>query len=178
MINLIPPSAEKMIIKEYWLRVTAVWLFLFGTGCLIVASLHLPTYVLVRNELVSLRDQVANNAAETASFDSGSAALATTMEEAALLRSMSTSSASRVADIHALTEIAGGEVNLSSFTFSKVDKVTTITLTGTAKNRSALANFRDAIELDERFSDAILPISSLIKDRNIDFSMTVTSTHL
>jgi hypothetical protein len=49
---------------------------------------------------------------------------------------------------------------------------------GTARTRAALANFRDAIEADERFADAILPISSLIKDRNIDFIMTVTSTRL
>ncbi len=178
MINLIPPSAEKLIIKEYWLRVLAVWLFLLGTGCLIVASLHLPTYALLRNELTSLREQVANNAAETASFDTGSAALATAMAEAALLRSVGTSSAGHVLDIEALTDIAGSDVVLSSFVFSKTDSTTMVTLIGTARTRAALANFRDAIEADERFADAILPISSLIKDRNIDFTMTVTSTHL
>lgn len=178
MINLIPPSAEKLIVKEYWLRVLAVWLFLFGTGCLIVASLHLPTYVLVRNELVSLREQVANNAAETASFDTGSAALAMAMEEARLLKSVGTSSAPHTLDMKALTDIAGDQVVLSSFVFSKTDSATTVTLMGTARTRAALANFRDAIEADERFADAILPISSLIKDRNIDFIMTVTSTRL
>ncbi len=175
MINLIPPSAEKLIVKEYWLRVLAVWLFLFGTGCLLVASLHLPTYVLVRNELTSLREQVANNAAGTASFDTGSAALATAMEEAALLRSVGTSSFGYVLDIKTLTNIAGDDVVLSSFNFIKTDGATIVTLTGTARTRAALANFRDVIEIDDRFTDAILPISSLIKDRNIDFTMTVTS---
>lgn len=178
MINLIPPSAEKMLVKEYWLRVLAVWLFLFGTGCLIVASLHLPTYVLVRNELVSLREQVASNAAVTATFDTGSAALTTAMEEADLLASVDTSSANHVRSIEALTAIAGSEVNLTSFVFTRNESNTLITLTGTARTRAALANFRDTIELDERFADPILPISSLIKDRNIDFSMTVISTAL
>jgi hypothetical protein len=100
------------------------------------------------------------------------------MAEASLLRSVGTSSAGHVLDIETLTDIAGSEVVLSSFVFSKTDSTTMVTLIGTARTRAALANFRDAIEADERFADAILPISSLIKDRNIDFTMTVTSTHL
>ncbi|MFM2339531.1 MAG: hypothetical protein RLZZ360_167 [Candidatus Parcubacteria bacterium] len=178
MTNLIPPSAEKLVIKEYWLRVVAVWLFLFGTGCLIVASLHLPTYVLVRNELTDLRQQVANNAAETASIDTSSAAIQVAMTDATLLLTMGTSSGQHVATIEALTTIAGSDVALSSFSLTVNEKSTQITITGTARTRTALANFRDAIEADDRFTDAILPISSLIKDRNIDFTMTVTSNNL
>ncbi len=173
MINLIPPRARAMIIKEYWLRVVAVWLFLLGTGCLLVASVLLPTYMLLRTELITLRDQVAANAAETASFDSGSTALATAMAEVRLLQSMSTST--YTTDIARLTEIAGSNVLLQSVEFVARDNKTTITITGTATTRAVLASFRDALEEDERFIDAILPISSLIKDRNIEFSMTLTS---
>jgi hypothetical protein len=176
MINLIPPRARAMIIKEYWLRVVAVWLFLLGTGCLLVASLLLPTYMLLRTELIALRDQVTANAAQTATFDSSSTALATAMAEAKLLQSMSTST--YTADIARLTELAGNNVSLTSFAFTTVDGKIGITITGTAISRAALASFRDTIEGDERFVDAILPISSLIKDRDIEFSMTVTSQPL
>jgi hypothetical protein len=173
MINLIPPRARAMIIKEYWLRVVAVWLFLLGTGCLLVASLLLPTYMLLRTELLSLREQVAANLAETATFDSSSTALATAMAEAKLLAAMSTST--YTVDIARLTEIAGNSVTLRSFSFVTVEGKNTITITGTAITRAALASFRDTIEADERFVDAVLPISSLIKDRDIEFSMTVAS---
>lgn len=173
MINLIPPLARAMIVKEYWLRVVGVWLFLLGTGCLLVASLLLPTYMLLRTELLALREQVAANAAETATFDTSSTALATAMAEVRLLQAMSTST--YTTDIAQLTKIAGSNVALESFAFATVDSKTTITITGTATTRAALASFRDAIESDERFVDAILPISSLIKDRDIEFSMTVTS---
>ncbi len=175
MINLIPPRARSMIVKEYWLRVLAVWLFLLGTGCLLVASLLLPTYMLLRNDLVSLRDQVAANAAETANFDTSSAALSTAMKEAELLGAMGTTS-SYTKDVARLTSIAGGEVVVRSFSFARVEQTTTITITGVASTRASLATFRDAIEADANFTDAVLPISSLIKDKNLDFTMTLIST--
>jgi hypothetical protein len=176
MINLIPPLARATIIKEYWLRVVGVWLFLLGTGCLLVASLLLPTYMLLRSELISLREQVTANAAKTATFDTSSTALAKAMAEVRLLSTMSTSTYTM--DITRLTEIAGNNVAVESFAFVTAENKTTITITGTATTRTALASFRDAIEADERFVDAILPISSLIKDRDIEFSMTVTSETL
>lgn len=177
MINLIPPRARATIIKEYWLRVVAVWLFLLGTGGLLVASLLLPTYMLLRTELVLLRDQVAGGAAEVANFDSSSASLATAMKEADLLKKMATSS-SYTAAIERLTTIAGPAVTISTFGFARVEQKTTITITGVAATRASLASFRDTIEADANFADAILPISSLIKDKNLDFTMTLTSTSL
>jgi hypothetical protein len=129
--------------------------------------------MLLRTELLSLREQVAANMAETATFDSSSTALATAMAEAKLLAAMSTST--YTVDIARLTEIAGGGVTLQSFAFATVEGKSTITITGTAITRTALASFRDSIEADDRFVDAVLPISSLIKDRDIEFSMTVAS---
>ncbi len=176
MINLIPPSARSMVIKEYWLRVVSVWLFLVGTACLLVASLMLPTYVLLQGELVTLRDQVAQNAAESASFDQSSAALTEAMRQATLLRDMATSS--KVALIERINRMAGTMVRVASYDLKSVDGKVHITLIGTADTRTALASFRDAIEADEQFVDTVLPISSLIKDRDLEFTMTLTATTL
>lgn len=174
MINLIPPSARAMVVKEYWLRVAAVWLFLFGTACLLVASLLLPTYMLLRTELIALRDQVAANAAETASIDEGAAALVIAMTDAKTLLAMATSSV--VAQIGEIETLAGSAVTITSYQFETKESEKVVTITGVAANRIALANFRDALEEAAHFADATLPISSLIKDKNIDFTMTLNVT--
>lgn len=173
MINLIPPGARKMVVKEYWLRVCSVWLFLFGTGCLLVASLMLPTYVLLQNELRTLRDLVAQNEAEVVAFDTNAAALNTAMKQTNILLSTPNNN-SYVTYTKELNRLAGEEVAISSLAFERKGTSTAIIIVGVAATRSALANFRDNLEAHESFSDPILPIASLIKDKKLDFSLTVT----
>jgi hypothetical protein len=173
MINLIPPAARGRIIKEYWFRVGAVWLFLFGTGCLLVTSLLLPTYMLLRGELSTLRNEVAANEAMTASFDTSAAELMAAMQQTNRLLGEGEGVSATAYDA-ALLALAGDAVEIQALIFENATTSTKITLSGVAASRSALANFRDAVEASADFSDAVLPISSLIKDRDLDFTMTIT----
>lgn len=56
------------------------------------------------------------------------------------------------------------------------DFITDVKLVGNAATRSNLAAFGDAVESHYRFDDAEIPISNLAKDRDINFTMTVTMT--
>ena len=51
MINLIPPSARKKVLTEYWVRVSTIWLLIFGVACLIVSLILLPVYVLINSQI-------------------------------------------------------------------------------------------------------------------------------
>jgi hypothetical protein len=173
MINLIPATARRLIIREYWVRAVAVWLFLVGTGCLIVASLFLPTYVLVANQVSVLEAQVEQNSAESATYDSNASVLVTAMNQAAFL--LASTTATPFSTYKSQIQVhAGAAVDIRSFQFARLGTTTAITIAGRAANRQVLAAFRDTLEADPLLVGAVLPIASLIKDRDIDFTMTLT----
>ncbi len=175
MINLIPPAARAKIVKEYWFRVIAVWMFLLGTGCLIVASLLLPTYMLLRSELTTLRNQVMDNEVKVASFSTSAAELTKAMEQTRVLLTGGVMTPATTFD-RALSELAGTAVQINATQFNFSTSSVTIMITGVANTRTDLATFRDVVEGSPLFSNAVLPISSLIKDRDLDFTMTITGT--
>jgi hypothetical protein len=175
MLNLIPPIAKRAVTKEYWTRAVTVIMFLLGTGCLIVASFLLPTYVLVANQLAGLEEQVAAKAASTASFDASAGALGTAMFQAGVLLSETAVVTEPTELVTVLTELAGTSVDLSTISYSVSDGVVTLIISGEAVDRQTLASYRDAIEAHEYFATADLPISSLVKDRNLLFTMTITT---
>ncbi len=173
MINLIPQSAKKSVIREYWLRVLAVWLFLLGTGCLVVASLLLPTYVRVKGERLSLEAVVSQNAEVAATYDSSASALTVAMEQAQLLSTAPDAMAFSFYGEQIL-QYAGNNINIRNINYVRNEDTVAIALEGTATDRQNLAAFRDNLEADSLFADAILPISSLIKDKNLEFNMTLS----
>jgi len=175
MINLVPPAARAQIIKEYWFRVIAVWMFLLGTGCLVVASLLLPTYMLLRNELTSLRNQVMDNEVKVANFTSSATELRKAMDQTNILLSGQSMVAATAYD-ERLVALAGDSVQINAISFIQSTTSTKIEVSGIAETRTALASFRDAVEAAPEFTDALLPISSLIKDRELDFVLTITGT--
>ncbi len=173
MINLIPPTAEKSLKREYHLRVVAVWLFLFGTGALVVASLFLPSYMLVNTALESMTAQVVANSASVATFDNGTAALEKAMAEASLLADTATTTPTVSQYDGRIRTLAGNGVRITTTEYKITDATVTITVSGQADTRQSLANFKDGLELDSHFSNVTLPLSSLIKDRDLLFTMTV-----
>lgn len=173
MINLIPPAARKSVVLEYWLRVTSVWLFLFGTGCMIVAVLLLPTYMIVRGQIANLDGQVATATEQTTTFDSGVAELKKATAAAALLTE-GVGATPFSTYIKLLEDIAGDAVLLHSIVFTKDPTGGKVVLSGTATTRESLAAFRDALEAHPAFTGVVLPIDSLLKNRDLLFSMTVS----
>jgi len=174
MINLIPPHARKSVVREYWLRVITVWLFLFGTGCLIVSVLLLPTYMLVRGQTATLGDQVSATADRTASYDEATAKLKAATTQATFLKNTASSTPFSTY-LKILESIAGAGVTLHSVSYTHPDGgVGKITISGVATTRTVLASFRDALEADPAFTGVVLPINALTKASDLIFSMDMT----
>ncbi len=174
MLNLIPPAARKSVIREYWVRAVTVFMFLLGTGFLLVASFLLPTYVLIDNQVESMQAEVDARAATTASFDASSGSLTNAMKQAnTLLAAEGGAMVPATVLTNTLDTLSGPEVDLTQVSFTKTAATTTLMISGQAKNRPALAGYRDAIEGHEYFLSADLPISSLVKDKDLLFTMTI-----
>ncbi len=171
MINLIPPAARKSIIREYWLRVMAVWMFLFGTGFLIVSTLLLPTYVQILIQKGGITENHVDTSDRMATYDG----LMQELLAAGLLADILTGNASSTLVSHYIENIereSGSAVTINAYTYlvqSSGDAI--ITIAGIADSRQALAAFRDALSSDSQYYKVELPISNLIKERDLLFSM-------
>ncbi|MBY0538191.1 hypothetical protein K2P47_02200 [Patescibacteria group bacterium] len=173
MINLIPPSAKKSIAFEYWKRVAAVWLALVSCAFVILSVFLLPTHIALRSEIGYLEETVSAGSARVSNYDISSTELIAATNQARLLLDNATTTIPSDL-ITALTQYAGSNVALNNFQFVKLTSTPSITLAGLAATRQDLAQFRDAVAADARFATVDLPISNLIKDKDLLFSMEIT----
>jgi hypothetical protein len=176
MINLIPPSAQKQVTGEYWVRVVSVWLFLLGTAFLTISFLNAPVYVLVQSQLKTFLQEfkLASNQSET--FKSSEAAITKANSIATLLSKsgQATLFSEVIGELEEQAKAEGG-VTISNFNLSRKDGIMApISISGIADSRSVLSQFRDALEKNPRFESAVLPLASLAKDKDIPFSITIT----
>lgn len=74
--------------------------------------------------------------------------------------------------VDGLDKIGGRSITISQMIF-EVGKKTQIVLSGVAETRDDLSLFRDNLENDPRFSSVELPLSSLVKDIDAAFSVTL-----
>lgn len=174
MINLVPPPGLAAVKKEYWLRVASVWLFLFGTVCLIGATFLLPSYIQLTAQINDAKSTMVSLNDTATSFDISAAQLITANQQAALLV--------HNADNTALTDyIARAEslvqpgITLTSFVLQvRPETNPTFTVSGQAATRQTLVAFRDALEATTEFVEVSLPISNLITNQDIPFAMDIT----
>lgn len=180
MINLIPPSAKKSIIIEYWKRVIAVWLCLFSTVFIILSVFLLPTHIALRSQIGYLEKTVSESVDRVSNYDISATELVTASTQArVLLDNVASNTPSDL--INALNTHAGNNVSVNNFQFIKLTTTPTIKLAGLANTREDLARFRDAVTADKRFAKVDLPISNLIKEKDLLFSMEIalaTSTRI
>ncbi|MEN9920843.1 MAG: hypothetical protein RL538_736 [Candidatus Parcubacteria bacterium] len=174
MINLIPPEAKKRVTKEYWLRVVSVW-SLSGTMALIASiCILVPAYVLITIQ-ISANEGVSQAASEkVAEFESVTKELSVANQKAkAVLENNRFEPVSPLVAMVRAHESA--EVRVSQITVSRTkDGFAPIVVAGEADSRQALAAFRDRLLNEPNVSGVDLPISNLAKDKEIQFSLTIT----
>lgn len=174
MINLIPPEAKKHVRNEYWVRVISVWLMLLGAGALMVGVLYVPVYVLIQSQLESYSSKYEVASSENSEFVAAEKEVQRANTVALLLSSKKESV--KFSDLlETLESLSGPAVAINDFSFSRTEteKVSNITIIGIAQSRQALVAFSQAIENDELFESAEIPISNLAKDSDIPFSIRI-----
>lgn len=176
MINLIPPTARRTVVKEYWLRVATVWLFLIAFAFFVVGVLKTPAYLLIssRGDLYSAQVNQAVSELEASVADE--ALIKEANEKAAHLRAaIDTATTPFSVVIDELTILAGAQVTIEQFNLIKTaEGLGEIQISGTASERADLTRFDDAIEAHPLFEKAVLPISNLAQDRNLSYQITIT----
>lgn len=173
MINLIPTTVRNAVIKEYWLRVLSVFLFIMSVVAVVITLLFLPVYVLVSTQ-VDVYAQSALQAAErVADFDVS----AKTLTEANQLaqKILEQKKIKNFSSIIKLVEsLSPAGVTINTIELSRAGGVVaSVKVDGLAETRNDLASFRDILLQNDSISDVVLPISNLAKERDIEFALAI-----
>jgi hypothetical protein len=172
MINLIPPTAKKQIVAEYWVRVVSLGGFLVGSACLFSAALFIPINIYIVSQERYLSLSLSANQAEQANQIENTALLSRANQQAILL--LQTKPEYTTASLLPRLQVIGGNtVILNEIALSQAP-APLLTVSGVAVTRQALVDYRDTLEAVEEYVRVDLPISNLIKDRNVPFTITIT----
>lgn len=174
MINLIPPSAKKSIVTEYWLRVLSVWCFTWAFSLVVGIFLLVPVYVLINLQVSTLNESAASASEKLATLNDVTGEFNLANQQARVL--IDGSKRQPLSTYNELfRNLETSEVTISSIMINRTKEgVAPVALTGEAANRQALASFRDSLLALPEVASVDLPISNLAKDRDIQFNLTVT----
>lgn len=170
MINLIPPLAKKKIVIEYWVRTISMWSWLAGTALFLIAILFIPLNIYIINQESYLIATHNSNKTEQTNHQKNLAQLTKANQQAQIL--LTTKSEYTMSELLlVLFGAIGNEVKLDEISLNQMtDPV--LVVSGVATDRQSLVQLRDTLEAEENFLTVDLPISNLIKERDIPFSIT------
>lgn len=174
MINLIPPAAKKAVKQEYWIRVSTVWLLLWAAAVVVGGATLLPTYVLINSQLQVYSATTAAASEKVASYKDIADALVQTSNQARLI--VDTARLEPFSTQFALIQsVTTSDILLLGLTSKRTASgFIPFTVSGIAKNRKALADFRDRLLAEDRVTTVDLPIANLAQDKDIMFTLTIT----
>ena len=173
MINLLPPEGKKRVRTEYWVRVVAAYFALTGLVFLIGAILLLPTYFYISFQASALAVSGQELEGDTQSYEALEKEIQLANDISRLLvDTPEYIEASAVID--EIYAVAGDRIDVNSIRILKEGRmITSVVVSGSALDRSALVAFRDGAEASEYFATVELPLSNLAEDRDIPFSLTL-----
>jgi len=171
MLNLLPTEAKNKITQEYRLKV--LWLSLFLLSCIFIIALVgiLPSYL---NEKIKvnaitqqklLRDQEQNNPINIELIkkaESNKALIKYLQNQTGVIGSSVASSAIKEVLIKKTNTI-----KINSFSFKEKKLV----IIGIAENRNELTSFYQSLKDDSYFKSANLPLSSIAKSVDNNFTI-------
>jgi hypothetical protein len=174
MINLLPAPAKKGILFEYWVRVASVWMIIWSVALIAGTSVLLPAYVLIDSQVQSYADSAAAASQKVANYESVSVSLVEASQQAKMI--VDEESLPLFSSYINKFELLQGEgISISVINLIRTETgMAPITIGGVARDRQALASFRDRLLADEAVDAVELPISNLARDKEIAFSITVT----
>ena len=177
MINLIPNKEKKKKVKDFYFRLTTVFIFAVGLCVALGTVSLLPTYFLsaISEELAS--DKLAEQQSQlpTQADQDVSAATAELDSKLRLIETVEKNKYS-VSDkvVHEITLRKMADIKITKIVY-EIDPLNgkEVTVLGLAPSRERLLLFRQALEDDIAFKKVELPISNFVKGSNIEFSLSL-----
>ncbi len=173
MINLIPPEGHRLLKREYLLRVSSTFLVLLGFLVLVLASAHIPAYVLVDSQMQVLDTAVEKEGERKGAVEEVEEIVKRSSVLVGRLKSSPSQSVETTAILGEIQKHALQGISLETF---QIQNTGVVLVQGVAATREVLAQFKASIESSDLFLKAEVPISDLARDTKLPFGMTITRT--
>lgn len=177
MINLLPISAIKRIITEYRIRLAATALSILGLTVLIALVLLTPSYFLASHKKNIVESDLANPGKSGNESLQEQKKLEGMIKEANSVLDLLGGGGKQPSPSEAvIAKIIGYKTSaiiLNAIYYEARDTGGYISLRGVAAKRQSLITFADLLKKDSSFTNITSPISDLVKDSNIDFTITL-----
>jgi len=170
MINLLPPKAKKYLIIEYRLRLVSVFMLVVAIACFVALVLSLPTSMLLSRQTETL----SANSNLTKEIGEETVRIAKELADTYVLiehlaRDAKVKPYSEI--ISTLDSTADEGITLHQFFFDDRNK---LTISGVARSRAELSSFKNRLDGISDFKSVDLPLSSLVRDVDLPFSIIIT----
>jgi len=173
MFNLLPIQERKTIHKEYnSRRIVLVLNFLNLTGLIAMVLLVAPFFLVNLKYKVS-QEEMKNLEVETPELkNTGNLEplASKTVEKLKLLQELPALSPLSVWEKIVINK--SEHIKIKSFSYLNESTGINVFVRGTADSREALTTFSRSIESEASFKNVDLPVSSLTRDKDLDFSIS------
>lgn len=177
LTNLLPIERQRLIVREYYVRLGVVIVVLMTSIILAAGVLLIPTYVFLVGSSNAKELRLSNLKSTLASGDEStlSSRLTALSSDIATLTTLSNSPAAS-AIMRMVLNVSRPGIKISGLVYAAAveDIPGTIAISGTAATRDALRNYQLALQNTPTIASADLPISAFAKDASIPFTITVT----
>jgi hypothetical protein len=178
MINLIPNEEKKKKVKDFYFRLTVVFLTLLGVMMTMASVAILPAYFLssVKKNLYNTKLETEKKEVSIQEDEATLSAISDLKNKLSLIESSKTKKyliSEEVINQILLKKTSDIKISGISYDFD-ASKGKTIKISGTASSRERLLLFKRTLEDGGTYKKVDLPISSFVKGTNINFSIVLT----
>ena len=174
IINVLPEAEKKSLRREYWMRLASLSLSFVALCSLIAIMLILPSYLFSISKLNTVTSRL--EAFNTANPDIANKNINTIEDINSKLAILSVKDPSPVVSDILLRDLdlalpPGIKLLHIIYNEDKLNK--TISIQGTASDRTTLHDFKTSLDTNPDFKSVDLPISDFIGRSNIDFTISI-----
>jgi len=178
MYHFLPLVEKRMLRREYRVRFVIVGSVLLSALILFGTVFLLPAWSVadIKEQTVEKRMEILRNTMLKKQDSTLNVLLDTTKNDIRLLRAGEDFLSFRTVLETLLSNRTSG-VSLQSFSFSRISTEgdVGVVVRGVYRDRDALVNFRKNLEREKMFTRVDLPIASLAKGKNADFTIELTA---
>jgi hypothetical protein len=176
MFTFLPEEYKKNALKEYRFRLFMLYLGFTSIFFMLGSAFALPTYSLVKtNKEIATEEHatlVKNQTEDPISLEKEVRALNTKIE---IIKKTSEHKSLTSVIERVLTQ-KGDAITLQTLSLRRGKEKGAITIGGVASSRDALVAFSKRLQGEPSFSGINLPVSSLTKNKDIPFNISIDSS--
>ncbi len=177
MINLLPITEKQKIRETYRFLVLSMYLIVLSLVLLVAILSFLPSFFITdsKYQKILAESQTKEAIIKQSQEQEIKKIITDTNAKIVLLKSTTTPSSSNL--FYKILESRPVGVYITNFSYDTTKKgnssFSSITMQGTAENRTKLLSFVEVLSKENSFSSVDLPISNLISDTNVSYTLNI-----